>query len=247
MALSSGLVIFAPAAWIGHLSNLGQVDEDGNTMWYPLSNILFRLMMIISVVCVLILLMVDFESAETTAQLAEIFKEAAKNNPDIKMPTDVDIALTLKMITSIMPIVAASTWVLVHSVNAYLGSVITHSSGQLVRQRDDVALSITLPKIALLVLAAGFVGTVFGSGIIAQFCGVLFGASITGFAILGLADAHLKARSTTGGTLMLTVAYGSIIIFIIPILVFTGIGVMRLFRMASQEANTNQPNQENSD
>lgn len=242
VAISTSLIIFAPAAWVGHLSNLGQVGEDGNTLWYPLSDILFRLMMVISAVCLAILLLVDFNGPETAGQLAEILTQAAKNNPEIRTPTDEDVALTLKLITSILPIVAAATWVFVHATNAYLGAVITHSSGQLVRQRDDVAMTITLPKAALFILGIGFIATVFGSGFIVQIGGVLFGASATGFALLGLADAHLKARSTSGGTLMLIAAYSSIFMFIVPILVFTGIGVMRLFRMASQEANNNLPN-----
>lgn len=242
VAISTGLIIFAPAAWVGHLSNLGQVDEDGNTLWYPLSDILFRLTMVISAVCLGILLLVDFNGPETAGQLREILIQASQNNPEIRTPTDEDVALTLKLITSILPIVAAATWVFVHATNAYLGAVITHSSGQLVRQRDDVAMTITLPKYALFVLGFGFIATVFGSGFIVQIGGVLFGASATAFALLGLADAHLKARSTSGGTLMLIAAYSSIFMFILPILVFTGIGVMRLFRMASQEANNNKPN-----
>lgn len=247
VALSMGLVIFAPAAWIGHLSNLGQTNEDGDTIWYPLSNILFRLMLLISVLCMFIFSLVDFNTPETAEQLMAMLKEVAKSNPEFKLPSNEEMTLTLQMLTKVMPIVTASILIITHSINAHLGAFITQSSGIMVRKRDNIADSISLPKAALFVLAAGFIGTVFGTGFIAQVSGVLFGASFTAFAILGLADAHLKARSTTGGTLMLIVAYGSIFIFSLPILVFTGIGVMRLFRMASQEANTNQPNQDNLD
>lgn len=242
VAFSTGLIIFAPAAWIGNLTNLGQADENGNTLWYPLSNILLQLMIVICIVCVIILFMVDFQSPQTTAQLAEILKAAAKNNPELTAPSDEDIANTLKMITSVMPIVAAGTWLAVHVANAYLAAVVVRSSGLMARTRDNIAETISLPKVALAVLAIGFAGTMFSSGLIAQISGVLLGGSITAFAFLGLADMHLKVRNSKGGSLILFAAYGSIFIFYLPILLFTGVGVMRLFRMVSQEANTNQPN-----
>lgn len=242
VALSTGLIIFAPAAWIGNLTNLGQADENGTTFWYPLSNILFQLMLIICVVCVIILLMVDFQSPQTTAQLGEILKAATKNNPELAQPSDEDIANTLKTITTIMPIVAAGTWLAVHVANAYLASVVVRSSGLMARTRDDIAKTISLPKAALIVLVIGFVGTLFSSGLVAQISGVLLGGSTTAFAFLGLADIHLKVQNSKGGSLVLFAAYSSIFIFYLPILLFTGTGVMRLLKMALKEADTNQPN-----
>lgn len=242
VAFSLGLSIFAPAAWIGHLSNLGQTSDDGDTIWYPLSNILFWLMLITATLCVVIFSLVDFNTAQTGEQLKAMLTQVAKTNPEIKIPNDEDIALTLQMLTKVMPIVTASILVIVHSINAYFSASITQSSQIMARKQENIAQTITLPKAALFIMAVGFIGTVFGDGVIAEICGAIFGASMTAFALLGLADAHLKARSTSGGTLMLVVAYTSIFMFSLPILVFTAIGVMRLFRMASQEANNNQPN-----
>jgi len=242
VALSLGLSIFAPAAWIGHLSNLGQTTDDGDTIWYPLSNILFWLMLITCALCIVTFSLVDFNTAETGEQLRTMLKEVAKTNPEIRIPNDEEIALTLQMLTKVMPIITASVLIFTHSINACFGAFITQSSEIMARKPENIAESISIPKAALFILVAGFIGTVFGNGVIAQVCGVLFGASMTVFALLGLADTHLKARSTNGGTLMLIVAYASIFMFSLPLLIFTGIGVMRFFRMASQEANNNQPN-----
>ena len=74
---------------------------------------------------------------------------------------------------------------------------------------------------------AGLVGTFSLSGVPALFGLVRLGLAIGGYAVAGLAELHQRVRNWPSGGFILGLTYGAIVLFTLPILIFSVTGLIR--------------------
>lgn len=240
----AGLLLFAPAAYVGHLVNLGAPqasaaanDNHGGIVWFPLGQILLRLMAILAAG----FLLIGFASGVTNEMLVTSFSELLKQvysaNPDLPVLDDARITAQAVYYAKLVPIILPALWLIMHVITAFVAAKITRRSGLLARGNEDIAATVTLPAEAAIFLALGLIGEVVLPGALALASGVLMGIGIGGFGLIGLAQLHLKTRGNPGRGVILGVAYGSIVLLSIPYLIFTAIGLYRSFKTSGRTSS----------
>ena len=236
-ALAGSAMLFVPAGWVGHLTNLGQTDEDrGGIRWYPLGTILFHLMAILVVVFITIGALGGVTEEALVNSFKQLFSEVMRQRPDMSGLTPEVIETQARAYATVIPLVAPGVWLLMHVLTAFAAAAITRSSGILAREREDIAASVALPPQAAGFLVAGLLGMLVLSGSVALAGAVMLGIAICGYGLIGLAQLHFKLRGNPAAFLVLTIAYGSVILLAFPFIVFTIMGLLRSF--SQQARNT---------
>ena len=236
-ALAGSAMLFVPAGWVGHLTNLGQTDEDrGGIHWYPLGTILFHLMAILVVVFITIGALGGVTEEALVNSFKQLFSEVMRQRPDMSGLTPEVIETQARAYATVIPLVAPGVWLLMHVLTAFAAAAITRRSGILAREREDIAASVALPPQAAGFLVAGLLGMLVLSGSVALAGAVMLGIAICGYGLIGLAQLHFKLRGNPAAFLVLTIAYGSVILLAFPFIVFTIMGLLRSF--SQQARNT---------
>ena len=236
-ALAGSAMLFVPAGWVGHLTNLGQTDEDrGGIRWYPLGTILFHLMAILVVVFITIGALGGVTEEALVNSFKQLFSEVMRQRPDMSGLTPEVIETQARAYATVIPLVAPGVWLLMHVLTAFAAAAITRRSGILAREREDIAASVALPPQAAGFLVAGLLGMLVLSGSVALAGAVMLGIAICGYGLIGLAQLHFKLRGNPAAFLVLTIAYGSVILLAFPFIVFTIMGLLRSF--SQQARNT---------
>jgi len=237
-AAAAAALIFAPAAWVGHLSNLGQPGSDGKTMvWYPLSGILFRLMLATFAAFILTGYLAGYGEDSVVPAFVALMQEFSSANPSVPVPPEADMIDRARFYTKIIPVVVPATWLLINVLMAHLSSSIVRRSGLMARPRDDIAASLALPLEAVGFLVAGLIGMMIlpPAGRLAS--GVALGVGIAGFGVVGLAELHLRTRGRDARGFMLFATYALIVMFSVPFLLFTVTGLWRTVTRNRPPAN----------
>ena len=236
-AIASSAMLFVPAGWVGHLTNLGQADEaDGGIRWYPLGAILLHLMSILVVVFIAIGAFGGITEEALVASFKQLFSNVLEQRPDVSGLTPEVIEVQARTYAAAIPLVAPGVWLLMHVLTAFAAAAITRRSGLLAREREDIAANVSLPPQAAGFLVAGLVGMLALSGSASLAGAVMLGIAICGYGLIGLAQLHFKLRGNPAAFLVLTIAYGSIILLAFPFIVFTIMGLLRSF--SQQARNT---------
>lgn len=235
-ALASSAMLFVPAGWVGHLTNLGQSDENGGIVWYPLGTILFHLMSILVVAFIAIGAFSGISEAMLVDSFKQIFQEVMRQRPDMSGLTPEAIDTQAQAYATAIPLIAPGVWLLMHVLTAFAAAAITRRSGILAREREDIAANVSLPPQAGGFLIAGLAGMLFLSGGASLAGSVMLGIAICGYGLIGLATLHYRLRGNPAAFLVLTIAYGSIILLAFPFIIFTIMGLFRSF--AQQARNT---------
>lgn len=227
-AVMASALSYFPAAWVGHLANLGRPADDGEGMiWYPLSEILFRLMIALALGFWIFGLVSGYSPELVIPAFVELMREMGSANPDLPALTDTQLQQSAKLYASMIPLVVPAMWLLFHVLIAALSAAIARRSNLLARAPDDIAASLNLPPAAFIFAIAGLVGTLLLSGAPQMAASVLLGLAIGGYGLVGLADLHYRTRNWPARGILLALVYTAIVLFSLPILFFTGIGFLR--------------------
>ena len=110
-ALAGSAMLFVPAGWVGHLTNLGQTDEDrGGIRWYPLGTILFHLMAILVVVFITIGALGGVTEEALVNSFKQLFSEVMRQRPDMSGLTPEVIETQARAYATVIPLVAPGVW-----------------------------------------------------------------------------------------------------------------------------------------
>lgn len=230
LALVAAALLFAPAAWVGHLTNLGQPAENGSGMvWYPLSAILLRLMAALAIGFILVGFLSGYSRELFAGAFVDLMKQMGEMNPDLPAQNDDALMASAATYAQLLPIIVPCIWLLFHVLTAFIAANITRRSGLLAREPEDVAGTVNLPIEAAGFMAAGLVGTMLLSGTVADAGGVFLGIAIAGYALIGLAQVHYRLRGNPAAGMLLGIVYGTIVLFTVPLFVFTVMGLFRSF------------------
>ena len=225
-----GLLIAAPAALAGHQANLAQYGENGDDelQWYPLSQILLWITLLIIGAVILFGLMIDFDPAEIGPQLSKHLNPlfpAPENGSGLSVE---DRDKTLLMNLQMMPFVMPSLWVGIHFINFLMALKITLHMNVLARPVEDIASAISLPPFALVVLVVSLSGIIITSPPFSYGFAVAAGALVMSFSIVGLAMMHQRIRHWPTRTPMLLMIYALIAMIFIPVYLFSFAGILRV-------------------
>ncbi|WP_061932728.1 DUF2232 domain-containing protein [Aureimonas sp. AU22] len=217
MLLGSAL----PAAVIGHMAGLARPRDDGTTLdWYPLSRLLFALLVIAAVTCVVLGVLLGYDPAGLEAAVTH----ALSSQPDSPISDPQQVQSFVRLVVAAIPFVQPMLTVLTLVACLYVSGAITRLSGRLPRPKDDIPATTTLPKAALPLFALGLAAS-FLPGMAGTLGAVLAGAFGTGFTLVGLATMHRRTRQRPARGLILFSAYGAIFLLTFPLLAFLVLGV----------------------
>ncbi len=220
-------ISFGPAAYVGHLVNLGQPNPAGGVTWFPLSQILLRLMIMLAAAFILIGAVTGFTTEQFAGEFVQMLRIISETNPDLPAVSPEILAERSLLYAKILPLIIPAVWLLFHGITAFLSAAITRRSGLLAREAEDVAANLRIPPEAVLLPAAGVVIYLLFSEPLALAGAVMLSISLGGYGLAGLAHMHVATRGNPARSLILWVAYGSIFILTIPIFIFAAIGFFR--------------------
>jgi hypothetical protein len=221
----------APAWWLGYLALLGRPVANGGSAhmeWYPPGRLVLWAAAVGAGVVVGAL--VTFGGDEATISdglrnaLEQIFRvqTGAAEDAALQFPGIQDGHRFVEMLVSVLPPAAAVIATMTLTGNLWLAGQAVRLSGRLRRPWPDLN-AVSLPPLAVAsygaLLAGAFLPDL--AGLIAG----MFAATLTvAFAIIGFAVLHTATRDTRGRAVVLSGAYGCVVL-IWPVVVVTLVGV----------------------
>ncbi|MEM9330258.1 MAG: hypothetical protein AAGA53_02965 [Pseudomonadota bacterium] len=222
-----GLSLTIPASIIGHQANLAQETEDGKMEWYPLSQLLFNLAVVLSIALVALGYVMDYASYSDSPEISATVSEFLRQNPPPTPLSDEEVAQLTQSVFRLLPFMFAGMWLIVHITNLQLAALICRGSGKLPRPKDDIPASANMPNSGLFVLVASMVALLVLDGSLQSAAAVVCGTFLMAYAMVGLAGTHFQARSNPTSFFFLILSYIIIIIFFAPLFLFAIGGVIR--------------------
>jgi hypothetical protein len=232
----TGALLFAPAALAGHLANLAQPNPNGQgLLWYPLSDMLFRLMMALFVGFVIAGIAIGYERQEIAGAFSEFFREIMAAD-GAQPPSDEAIRQTAEAYAAMLPGVISGILLLAHVLVMHFSAVITARSGLLARPPEDLAANISLPKSALAIPGAGLFGIFFLGSPAFEIASLAAGLGIAGFALVGLGELHVSTRGRPARSAILFFSYLLLVVFGFPVFVLAVMGALRTLKGPAQNS-----------
>ncbi len=237
-ALFAG-ALFAPAAWIAHLTNLARPADEiggpqGDLAWYPLSRLFLYICGISAALSSLQILAVgdSQEMRDTYLMLLEEFiaqTPEAETNPLSSMEAAIDQFL------AIMPFLLGAFLVLLLFFGWYVSARLADKFGRSKRPRDDLPAQLRMPPIAIPILGAGLIVYFVGGGLSAAGLAIT-GAFTAGFTLSGLAMLHFATRGKPWRLPLLWFAY--VVVFIASMMPLVAFFIAGLFGTTRTTAPT---------
>ncbi|MGU3574835.1 DUF2232 domain-containing protein [Brucellaceae bacterium C25G] len=239
-ALLIALTSFIPAAVGAYLSGLARPASDmGGSkdilVWYPLSDIIFRLALMVAVSFIIIGYMIGFGEdmvRELTTQVMERIKEAEPTYHSDENMQNAMASILMVVLPAMQPAIALAALI----GNLYLALRLTGASGRLKRPRDDWPTTLRMPIAALSVVAVALALSFFGAGI-SQVALVFVGSVGTGFLFSGFAIMHQRTRGMNLRPLILWLSYIGITVLSPLLIIFFVIGLFDTTRTAPVSKN----------
>lgn len=224
LALYITMTTIIPAAGAGYLLNLARPAEEiggprGQIVWYPLSDVIFRLALITGCAFIIVGMLVGY-GPELIAEVAEeSFKRLTEMNPDYVPSEEAKAGLT-QFLTGMTAFLHPAFWLMLLIGNLYISLVLARMTGRLTRPREDWALSLRLPRLAAAVFGAAMIGS-FIVGPVGLAATAVAGALAGGLVLSGLAVLHARTRGLAAQTPILVLAYIGLALFIgaLPLLI----------------------------
>lgn len=228
VALLMALTSYIPAATGAYLSGLARpADELGGPknimVWYPLSDIIFRLSLMVAASLIVIGAIIGFgpDMAKEFSNL--VIDRVAEADPQFTANDDMRNMMT-SMVMFILPAVQAGTCLLILMGNFYMALRLTAASGRLRRPRDDWPATLRMPRTALFVFALAL-AIAFLPGPLGLIATTIVGALGTGFMMAGLAIFHARTRGKVWRPVALWLVYVTILLFAFLLCVFMVLGL----------------------
>ncbi|RCS23179.1 DUF2232 domain-containing protein [Phyllobacterium salinisoli] len=234
-ALLVALTSIVPAATGAYLAGLARpADEMGGPsdtlVWYPLSDIIFRLALMIAASFIIIGIIIGFGEALAREVANAIMASVSQANPEFAASNEMRDNLANFMVAA-LPAIQPATCLLVLIANLYLALRLTALSGRLRRPRDDWPATLRMPRAALLVLTVSLALAFIGGGI-GHAAAAVAGALSAGFLLAGFAMMHFRTRGAPWRPFALWIAYLAVVLFAFVLFVFLIAGLFDTSRNA---------------
>ncbi|PRD45897.1 DUF2232 domain-containing protein [Phyllobacterium phragmitis] len=234
-ALLVALTSIVPAATGAYLAGLARpADEMGGPsdtlVWYPLSDIIFRLALMVAASFIIIGIIIGFGEELAREVANAIVASVSQADPNFTASNEMRENLAAFMVAA-LPAIQPATGVLVLVANLYLALRLTALSGRLRRPRDDWPATLRMPRIALAVFAICLV-LAFIDGGLGHAAAAVGGALSAGFLLAGFAMMHYRTRGAPWRPFALWLAYLAVVIFAFVLFLFLIAGLFDTSRNA---------------
>ena len=222
----------APAWWLGYLALLGRPVANGEAAhmeWYPPGRLVLWAAALGAVVTGGAL--ATLGSDESTVRsglksaLDQVFRlqTGAPADVPLQFPGIRDIDRLIDILVVLLPPAAAVIAAITLTGNLWLAGQVVKVSGRLRRPWPDLTM-LSFPPLTAAVFGALLAGSFLPDlpGLVASLCV----ATLTvAFAMVGFAVSHTLTRHMRGRAAVLSGVYGSVVLFVWPVVIMTLIGV----------------------
>ena len=234
-AVLMALTSYAPAAIGAYLSGLARpASELGGPkdvmVWYPLSDIVFRLALMVAASFIIIGYIIGFGPDMARELSNTLIDSLAAADPQFTASDEMRQSVSALLMVA-LPAIQPATCLAILIGNLYLALRLTALSGRLRRPRDDWPATMRMPRPALLVFAVAL-AVAFLPGAAGLVATVVVGALSFGFMIAGLATFHQRSRGKPWRPVALWLVYVAIILFAFLLFVFMVFGLFDTSRGA---------------
>ena len=227
-ALLIVIITLIPAGWLGNLANLARpASELGGPedalAWYPLSNILTHLAGLVTAGMIAVGIIIGYDGA-MAERLVDMVIEALKTQEPLYNPDAAAIGQIKAAFSLALPLVQGALWVFLLFAAYYIASLVVRISGKGLRPREDMPTALRMHRNAIFVFLAGLLAMFFG-GAAAPIGALACGAFGAGFVLAGFAVLHQRSRGKSWRLPALWVAYVSVLLFTLPVLLLLVLGL----------------------
>jgi hypothetical protein len=213
-----------PGWWLGYLALLARADADGAVEWYPVGRLVLWCSVIAAVIVGIVMWNVRIDEQQFQAALKialeRMAKEYGKSAPDF---ATMDVKRASELIAGFVPPATAALITFAYALNLYAAGRVAGLSGRLRRPWPDLS-ALRFPKLAPALFAAALIGW-FMSGIPGMLGGIVSGAFIMAYAMLGFAVLHDITRNLGIRPFVLAGAYFVVIAAVWPVFFMTMLGL----------------------
>ncbi len=226
------LVVALPAWWLGHLVLLGRpvagaepsteavLSGEPDLEWYPVGRILLWIAGFATVSTIAALLTLGFDAASITA----VLRRGLHRLFDVSgVAANEDIERVIDMLVAIAPPAGASVALATTTLNLWLATKITETSGRLRRPWPDLR-STTLPPMTLAALCVA-IAFCFTGGMLAIVASIALATLMMVYAFIGFAVLHIVTLRMRSRPFWLSITYTIVVVFSWPILLFVALGI----------------------
>ena len=222
------IITLIPAGWLSNLANLARpASEIGGPedalAWYPLSNILTHLALMVTLGVIAVGMIVGYSQA-LADQMIDLMLTALKEQEPLYNPDPAAIAQMKMLFGFGLPLVQGALWVLLLFAAYYIASAIVKLSGKGLRPREDMPTALRMHRNAIFVFLAGLV-LCFTGGLPAIIGALVCGTFGAGFVLSGFAILHQRTRGKAWRLPVLWLAYASVLLFALPVLLILVLGL----------------------
>ena len=228
-ALLIAVITLIPAAWLSHLANLARPASelggpDGALAWYPLSDILTHLALLVTLGMLIVGAIIGYDGAMSD-RMIDIVMEALKAQEPGYNPDAAAIAQIKSIFAIALPMIQGAVWVLMLFAAYYIATRIVQTSGKSLRPREDMPSTLRMHRFSIFAFLGGLL-LAFMGGLPATIGALVCGTFGAGFLLAGFAVFHFRTRGKSWRLPVLWLGYLSVLIFTIPAFFFLLSGLM---------------------
>ena len=155
------LITLIPAGWLSNLANLARpASELGGPenalAWYPLSNILAHLAIMVTLGMIAVGAIVGYNDA-MAAKLVDIVIETLKAQEPLYNPDAAAVAQLKSIFSLALPLVQGALWVFLLFAAYYVATFVVRVSGKGLRPREDMPSTLRMHRNAIFPFLAGLI------------------------------------------------------------------------------------------
>ncbi len=221
--------IGVPAYLLAYVAMLGRHAPDGTLEWYPAGKLVLWVAGIAAVSTALTIPVFGSDLDSYRATVKQIFERVIRlqlgtpAGEPLKLPNGGDPNLTLDVLATVMPPMAAAIAMLTSLVNLWLAGRIARVSGRLARAWPDLS-TINFPAMTPVVLLAA-IALSFLASIVGIAAGMLTACLLLAYAILGFAVIHRLTRTLAARGVILGAVWLVVLVLGWPAIVVALVGL----------------------
>jgi hypothetical protein len=219
--IAYALIVALPAWWLSHLAMLGRPAGEGPDPaaleWYPVGRLLLWIAGFAALITILTLLSVSADPLVIAAAMKRSVMRVLAMHRRQADESVIDTAAAMA------PALIATGPLVMLTINLWLASRITATSGRLKRPWPDLKAT-ALPPMTLVVLCVA-VAFAFTGGLFALIAKISVGALLSAYMLTGFAVVHTLTLAMKNRALWLTCIYAITILFVWPLLSMVALGL----------------------
>jgi hypothetical protein len=232
-----------PAWWLGYLTMLARPATTASTgvlEWYPPGRLVLWSAAFGALIVAIGVLTFGTDLESFRAEMRQGMERLIQFRADGATPQKAAQTALVDFLVVVVPLAGAVLATVTNVLNVWLAARIVKFSGRLQRPWPDLS-AMTFPRPAVAVFAVTVVLSFVG-GIVSLLASVGAAAFVVAYGALGFAVLHTLTRGTRGRGLVLSAAYGAVIVFFWPVIGLCLLGIIdALFDLRGRKAQRRGP------